>query len=510
MVMVKSIAIIFLIFPLYLPASALSEDTIPPSAKWLQPLPYSVIGSNIFRIIVQAEDSGSGIDSINLYVNYQLRTGVYIQDSLIATLKKTPYEFLWDCHHIPDQDMWRLHLRADIYDVAGNLTVLKKRGPFDHHHLVLDRNLGFSMARHVSHYYKGKIKIDGQLDEWPELSSENFKNNDNLIHFRSCWNSDYLFLSVKVVDHYLNVPRDKELYVQMKNQEMNYLKLFLYDYIEFSFDPACRRSNHKHPDQPEFQICPDGVFQGNIIDMENKDQRAWAKNAIASASISGTVNNHSDLDSFYVVEVAIPWNELNVKPKNNLEMGFDIFNGDMEVPEAKHKGAFVSWSGVFTCNNDNPSEWGTLVLKKKTSKSWILWLGGIVLLIIVLLKFYREKARLLDEIAEIANPKVKVALEYLESHYQDQDLTIKKLADIAGLNFAYFGTMFHKETGKSYNDYLNDFRVEKAIGLMKKSPEKKISDIAFIVGFGTSDHFSRIFKKIKGVTPKQFLSSKMS
>ena len=78
-----------------------------------------------------------------------------------------------------------------------------------------------------------------------------------------------------MTDYYLTVPEKKKTYKQMRNQRQVYLKLFLYDYVEFSFDPGNLRGFHKTRNQPELQVCPDGTFQGNIKDLDNSDQLEW-------------------------------------------------------------------------------------------------------------------------------------------------------------------------------------------------------------------------------------------
>jgi AraC-like DNA-binding protein len=491
---------------LFLPYLLAAADTVPPSAKWLQPKPKRVIQSNIIRLLVEAQDSGSGIKEVRYYVSYQLRTGVRVVDTLISVIKEPPYEYLWDCHDLPDQDMWRLHIKAEIMDSAGNKTVLGPPESFDRWYIILDRHPESSMARHVCHYYPENLSVDGSLDDWPDLSSENFKNNDNLIHFRSCWNQDFLYLCVIVTDQYLSVSPDKAVTKKWPTQEFEYLNLFGFDYVEFIFDPEDMRGHFKTPRNYELQICADGAFQGNIVDLENREQRGWGDNVKVAVNHRGSINNHDDVDSFFIIEAAVPWPELGITPQKDLEMGFDIFNGDMELKTPNYKGAFTSWGGAFTSNNDNPTEWGTLVLKKERSITWAFWTSGIfVLFLIFVVKLIRDKRRLMNEIREISNPKIKAALDYLNSNYTDPEITIKKIAEFAGLHEVYFGSLFRDQTGKSYNEYLNELRIRKAAEIFRKDPQKKVTDVAFEVGFGTLDHFTRVFKKVFNMTPRDYI-----
>lgn len=82
-------------------------------------------------------------------------------------------------------------------------------------------------------------------------------------------------------------------------------------------------------------------------------------------------------------------------------------------------------------------------------------------------------------------------------------LTLKYLSEKYYLNTAYLGQLFKKNYNKSFKDYLNDYRIEKASVMLKRSNEK-IYKIAEGVGYNNTDYFISKFVQVKGVTPLQY------
>lgn len=98
------------------------------------------------------------------------------------------------------------------------------------------------------------------------------------------------------------------------------------------------------------------------------------------------------------------------------------------------------------------------------------------------------------------------AMHFISQHYTEQ-ITLNEVAESACLSSSYFCNLFHKETGKRYLEYLNEFRIEKAKKILMNS-NKTIQAIASEVGFNDSRYFIRTFKTYQsGMTPGQFRSS---
>ena len=102
--------------------------------------------------------------------------------------------------------------------------------------------------------------------------------------------------------------------------------------------------------------------------------------------------------------------------------------------------------------------------------------------------------------------QVRRSLDYIARFYE-YPLTVKQIAAKAGQSLHYFSRLFHREIGMPPITYLNRHRIEQAKGLLEMS-NKSIEEIAHTVGFADPDYFARAFRKIAGVSPRQYRSEK--
>lgn len=95
------------------------------------------------------------------------------------------------------------------------------------------------------------------------------------------------------------------------------------------------------------------------------------------------------------------------------------------------------------------------------------------------------------------------AKRYVDDNYMRADLSLKEVSEHSGYNEKYFCTLFKKRFEVSYSDYVNQLRVSAAKDLLEKST-MRMYEIADAVGYNNVEHFMRVFKKVTGVTPKQY------
>lgn len=101
-----------------------------------------------------------------------------------------------------------------------------------------------------------------------------------------------------------------------------------------------------------------------------------------------------------------------------------------------------------------------------------------------------------------ANPLIQELLHYLQENYME-NLSLQGLADKFHVNAAYLGQLFKNETGEMFSNYLNQIRVGQAKRYLLES-NLKLSEIYEKVGYVNQVYFSRIFKKVAGVSPSDF------
>ncbi|MDE7016799.1 MAG: response regulator [Lachnospiraceae bacterium] len=97
---------------------------------------------------------------------------------------------------------------------------------------------------------------------------------------------------------------------------------------------------------------------------------------------------------------------------------------------------------------------------------------------------------------------VKNALEYIQENSHEK----LRLADVAEMVYVsqwHLSKLLNKHTGKTFSDLLNSARMEKARELLK-DPSLRIYDVAEMVGFQDLAHFSRVFKKMEGMSANEY------
>lgn len=121
-----------------------------------------------------------------------------------------------------------------------------------------------------------------------------------------------------------------------------------------------------------------------------------------------------------------------------------------------------------------------------------------------LLRHYCVQKALLLPTGGLPQAKLNHILEHIQAHLA-QDLTLVKLAAIAQVSPNYFATQFKRSTGFAPHQYVIHHRIERAKDLLIQQ-RMAIADVAYHVGFAHQSHFTRHFKRLVGVTPKQFLN----
>lgn len=124
-------------------------------------------------------------------------------------------------------------------------------------------------------------------------------------------------------------------------------------------------------------------------------------------------------------------------------------------------------------------------------------------LIVILLRGCVEKNLSADEYhTQTLNLKrVQVALDYIETHYTES-IGLTDLAAMVNTSIPHFCRIFKNITGKSSREYINQLRVNRAVGLLMKT-DLNVTEIALEAGFNDINYFSRLFKKYKKIAPSQ-------
>ena len=125
------------------------------------------------------------------------------------------------------------------------------------------------------------------------------------------------------------------------------------------------------------------------------------------------------------------------------------------------------------------------------------WLSGIM-------------TRFTDQVFNLTNVKhadvIYRAIDYIKKNYTKK-ITLEDAAAYVYLSPAYFSRIFKEEIGDNFNIYVNRVRVDAARKLLLNE-KVALVDISTMVGFEGQSYFSKVFKKMTGVTPGKFRESR--
>ncbi|UOE92713.1 response regulator [Alkalihalobacillus sp. LMS39] len=98
---------------------------------------------------------------------------------------------------------------------------------------------------------------------------------------------------------------------------------------------------------------------------------------------------------------------------------------------------------------------------------------------------------------------VRRAKQYISEHYSDSNLSLESVADSLRVSSVYLSRMIKQELGISFIRLLTKLRIKKAVELLNTT-NMTIHEVSVQVGYETQHYFSTAFKKVMGVSPKQY------
>lgn len=110
-----------------------------------------------------------------------------------------------------------------------------------------------------------------------------------------------------------------------------------------------------------------------------------------------------------------------------------------------------------------------------------------------------------DDTADSVQETVRQAAAYVREHYFEA-LTLSGLAEQFHVEHSYFSKMFKKETGETLMMYIAKLRIQKAKEYIKENAGS-LTEIAFMVGYDDYTYFNKVFRKLMGVSPRDYKKS---
>lgn len=94
------------------------------------------------------------------------------------------------------------------------------------------------------------------------------------------------------------------------------------------------------------------------------------------------------------------------------------------------------------------------------------------------------------------------AMKYIKENYKIE-ITLEDIAREVNISPHYFSKLFKDEVGENFIDYITSLRIQKSKELLSEN-NLSIKEICFEIGYGDPNYFSRIFKRIVGITPTDY------
>jgi len=98
--------------------------------------------------------------------------------------------------------------------------------------------------------------------------------------------------------------------------------------------------------------------------------------------------------------------------------------------------------------------------------------------------------------------KLDNVFQYVEKYYQS-NINLQEISKVAGFSLYYFTRFFKENTGVTFVEYLNNFRITKAEWHLMEEMDS-ITEVAYKSGFNSVKTFNRVFKQLKGCAPMEY------
>ena len=101
--------------------------------------------------------------------------------------------------------------------------------------------------------------------------------------------------------------------------------------------------------------------------------------------------------------------------------------------------------------------------------------------------------------APLQNKYAEAMMQYIRQHYAEH-ISLTDLSQQLNISCTHLNAKFKAETGYTFHDFLNYYRIRRAVELQKRG-ERKLYEIAELVGFSDYKYFNKVYKKYTGYSP---------
>lgn len=272
----------------------------------------------------------------------------------------------------------------------------------------------------------------------------------------------------------------REATITVEAWESEGILLEKYAYSSGKVQPLPKHSHEEYQFGLSFNCCGEYRYRG-----------ACHTIPIGNLSVICSAEVHSPSERTYLSEPATFW-MMHLQSKWLLTVASEIAQKTISQPFLLDVSLADRTLNNLFLKLHRATEWHTFKLEQDSA----FW-NFIVYLITHHVRDYSPTRSLPSSRAAI-----KRAQDFLHAHYAS-DVTLEKLAAIAGLSRFHFCRVFHQEIGLSVSAYQTQLRIAQAKRMLVLGTP--ISLVASITGFYDQSHFGWHFKRLVGVTPKNYV-----
>lgn len=142
----------------------------------------------------------------------------------------------------------------------------------------------------------------------------------------------------------------------------------------------------------------------------------------------------------------------------------------------------------------------TELLNEFNEQNHPLMLKALICELLVLLNRQKTTAILLEN--DVSSNRILDIVSYINEEFAT-GLTLCSVAKQFYMNPSYLSRLFKENTGFTFSEYVNKYRIKKAIEMLIAT-KKNITQIALATGFNSSNHFCKTFKSMMGISPLSY------
>jgi AraC-like DNA-binding protein len=199
-----------------------------------------------------------------------------------------------------------------------------------------------------------------------------------------------------------------------------------------------------------------------------------------------------DIVTYYQADIEDPWTYSWV--------GIHGLKAEIYLKSA----GLTAASPIFTYDNDDfiKNCFDDMIAAKKLQKGREIRLLGLIYMFLSQLIEVNGKDRFTDQEGSRKEIYIKNTIEFIGMNYS-RKMSVADIARHIGLDRSYLGSIFKEQLDTSLQDFLVNYRINKSIELMKNK-NLSIGDISRSVGYDDPLNFSKIFKKCRHISPKEY------